>query len=183
MAVVIILLDVIIKTIDLIYIIILLTFVIEKWKRNIIIKINRYENKEFNRIRRWEIKTISWAFEWFIGKLSVVLSEHAKFEEYYNDAIEKIDEIAERVLTLEGTPLHAYSAYMKVAEIKEVTGVSNGLECVKHIMDSLVILIRKEREILALAAEAGDDGTQDMINPYISEQEKTLWMLRAFLSE
>ena len=53
----------------------------------------------------------------------------------------------------------------------------------KHIMDSLVILIRKEREILALAAEAGDDGTQDMINPYISEQEKTLWMLRAFLSE
>ena len=79
---------------------------------------------------------------------------HAKFEEYYNDAIEKIDEIAERVLTLEGTPLHAYSAYMKVAEIKEVTGVSNGLECVKHIMDSLVILIRKEREILALAAEA-----------------------------
>ena len=108
---------------------------------------------------------------------------HAKLEEYYNDAIEKIDEIAERVLTLEGTPLHAYSAYMKVAEIKEVTGVSNGLECVKHIMDSLVILIRKEREILALAAEAGDDGTQDMINPYISEQEKTLWMLRAFLSE
>lgn len=108
---------------------------------------------------------------------------HAKFEEYYNDAIEKIDEIAERVLTLEGTPLHSYSAYMKVSEIKEVTGVSNGLECVKHIMDSLVILIKKEREILALAAEAGDDGTQDMINPYISEQEKNLWMLRAFLSE
>ncbi len=108
---------------------------------------------------------------------------HAKFEEYYNDAIEKIDEIAERVLTLEGTPLHSYSAYMKVSEIKEVTGVSNGLECVKHIMDSFVILIKKEREILALAAEAGDDGTQDMINPYISEQEKNLWMLRAFLSE
>ena len=108
---------------------------------------------------------------------------HAKFEEYYNDAIEKIDEIAERVLTLEGTPLHSYSAYMKISEIKEVTGLSNGLECVKQIMDSLVILIRKEREILALAAEAGDDGTQDMLNPYITGQEKNLWMLRAFLSE
>ena len=108
---------------------------------------------------------------------------HVKFEEYYNDAIEKIDEIAERVLTLEGTPLHSYSAYMKISEIKEVTGLSNGLECVKQIMDSLVILIRKEREILALAAEAGDDGTQDMLNPYITAQEKTLWMLRAFLSE
>lgn len=47
---------------------------------------------------------------------------HAKFEEYYNDAIEKVDEIAERVLTLEGTPLHSYSAYMKQAEIKEDNG-------------------------------------------------------------
>ena len=108
---------------------------------------------------------------------------HAKFEEYYNDAIEKVDEIAERVLTLEGTPLHSYSAYMKQAEIKEVTGVSDGNRCVKEIVGNLGILIRKEREILALAAEIGDDGTQDMINPYISEQEKNLWMLRAYLSE
>lgn len=108
---------------------------------------------------------------------------HVKFEEYYNNAIEKVDEIAERILTLEGIPLHSYSAYMKQAEIKEVTGVTDGKSCVKEIVSNLSILIRKEREILALAAEAGDDGTQDMINPYISEQEKTLWMLRAYLSE
>ena len=70
-----------------------------------------------------------------------------------------------------------------VDEIKEVTGVSDGNRCVKEIVGNLGILIRKEREILALAAEIGDDGTQDMINPYISEQEKNLWMLRAYLSE
>ncbi|MDY4043138.1 MAG: Dps family protein [Marinifilaceae bacterium] len=108
---------------------------------------------------------------------------HLKFEEYYNDAILKIDEIAERILTLEGTPLHAYSAYMKQAEIKEVTNVSDGNTCVREIVNGLVVLVKKEREILALAAEAGDDGTQDMINPYISQQEKTLWMLRAYLNE
>ena len=108
---------------------------------------------------------------------------HLKFEEYYNDAILKIDEIAERILTLEGTPLHAYSAYMKQAEIKEVTNVSDGNTCVREIVNGLVVLVKKEREILVLAAEAGDDGTQDMINPYISQQEKTLWMLRAYLNE
>ena len=108
---------------------------------------------------------------------------HLKFEEYYNDAILKIDEIAERILTLEGTPLHAYSAYMKQAEIKEVTNVSDGNTCVREIVNGLVVLVKKEREILALAAEAGDYGTQDMINPYISQQEKTLWMLRAYLNE
>ena len=121
-------------------------------------------------------------FHWNV-KGSNFFELHAKFEEYYNDAIEKVDEIAERVLTLEGTPLHSYSAYMKQAEIKEVTEVSDGNRCVKEIVGKLVILNRKEREILALAAEIGDDGTQDMINPYISEQEKNLWMLRAYLSE
>ena len=121
-------------------------------------------------------------FHWNV-KGSNFFELHTKFEEYYNDAIEKVDEIAERVLTLEGTPLHSYSAYMKQAEIKEVTGVSDGNRCVKEIVGNLGILIRKEREILALAAEIGDDGTQDMINPYISEQEKNLWMLRAYLSE
>lgn len=108
---------------------------------------------------------------------------HLKFEEYYNDAILKIDEIAERILTLEGTPLHAYSAYMKQAEIKEVTNVSDGNACVREIVNGLIVLVKKERDILSLAAEAGDDGTQDMVNPYISQQEKTLWMLRAYLNE
>lgn len=65
-------------------------------------------------------------FHWNV-KGSNFFELHAKFEEYYNDAIEKVDEIAERVLTLEGTPLHSYSAYMKQAEIKEVTGFPTGI--------------------------------------------------------
>ena len=121
-------------------------------------------------------------FHWNIkGKLFFGL--HAKFEEYYRDAMDKADEIAERILALGETPLHAYSYYMKKSDIKEVVGVSDPNVCIEDIVKNLLILLKKEHQIMALAAEAGDDGTQDMINPYISEQEKTLWMLRAYLNE
>ncbi|RNC77716.1 DNA starvation/stationary phase protection protein, partial [Piscirickettsiaceae bacterium NZ-RLO2] len=38
---------------------------------------------------------------------------HTKFEEIYNDLLTKVDEIAERILTLGEQPLHAYSQYAK----------------------------------------------------------------------
>jgi starvation-inducible DNA-binding protein len=36
---------------------------------------------------------------------------HVKFEELYNDANMKVDEIAERILTLGETPLHTFDDY------------------------------------------------------------------------
>lgn len=108
---------------------------------------------------------------------------HSKFEDFYNDANEKVDEIAERVLMLEGTPLHSYSAYLKKATLPVSENVSDSDECLRIIRENLTALLAKEREIVALAAEFGDEGTQDLFVPYISAQEKTLWMLRAYLSK
>ena len=53
----------IMKTIDLIYKIIFFTFVTEKQKESIIIKINRYENEKFNRTRSREITRDRESFE------------------------------------------------------------------------------------------------------------------------
>lgn len=121
-------------------------------------------------------------FHWNVrGNRFFVL--HAKFEELYNDAVEKVDEIAERVLTLGGVPLHSYAAYAKAASLKAVENVTDGDECLKHVLENISVLIRQEREILAVAESAGDDGTQDLITPYISQQEKLVWMLGAYLNE
>ena len=38
---------------------------------------------------------------------------HAKYEELYNDAAEKVDEIAERLLQLGATPENRFSEYLK----------------------------------------------------------------------
>jgi len=107
---------------------------------------------------------------------------HLKFEEYYNDAIVKVDEIAERILTLGGIPLHNFEDYINTAEIKGEKNIIDGNEGIKLIVNNLSTLISKERHILALAGEAEDEGTVSLMSDYISETEKTLWMLNAYLS-
>ena len=106
---------------------------------------------------------------------------HIKFEEFYNDAILKVDEIAERILTLEGTPLHGLEDYIKISEIKSLSNVTNGAKGIEHMISNLSILIRKEREILDLADDASDEGTNSLMSDYITQSEKTVWMLMAYL--
>ncbi len=106
---------------------------------------------------------------------------HAKFEELYDDVIIKIDEVAERVLTLGGTPTHAYTDYLSQSEIPEKRNISDGNEAVENILDSFQILLKKERQILQLTDEAGDEGTNSLMSDYITEKEKLSWMYDAFL--
>ena len=107
---------------------------------------------------------------------------HVKFEEFYDDAVIKIDEIAERILTLEGVPLHTFSDYLIFSEIKEAKNVSIGTEGVQVVINNFSTLIAKERELLSLAADAEDEGTVSLMSDYITETEKTLWMLNAYLN-
>ncbi len=108
---------------------------------------------------------------------------HVKFEELYNDLLLKIDEIAERILTLGFSPEHRYSEYKKMSDIKESARVSDGLKAVADILDSFKIIIGRQRDILALSAEAEDEGTNALMSDYIRMQEKLVWMYSAFLNK
>ncbi len=107
---------------------------------------------------------------------------HVKFEELYTDALLKIDEIAERILTLGHQPLHSFSDYLKTAAIKEATNVSDGKKAVGIVLAGFQVLLEAERELLDLAAEANDEGTNALMSDYIRQQEKTVWMYSAYLS-
>lgn len=107
---------------------------------------------------------------------------HLKFEELYNDLILKIDETAERILTLGYTPIHSYSEYIKLSEIKELENASDGKVCIASILDSFKILIVKQRALLELSGEAGDEGSNALMSDYIREQEKLVWMYSAYLN-
>lgn len=108
---------------------------------------------------------------------------HAKFEELYTDTLVKIDEIAERILTLGHTPLHSFTDYLRTSEVKEATGVSDGIKGVEMVVSSFKTLIIKQREILKLAGDTGDEGTNALMSDYIREQEKTVWMYSSFLGK
>lgn len=104
---------------------------------------------------------------------------HLKFEELYTDALLKIDEIAERILTLGHTPMHSFSDYVKNSAIKEVTNISKGKEAVSIVLESFSTLLTLEREILAISADANDEGTNSLMSDYIKQQEKLVWMYSA----
>ncbi len=107
---------------------------------------------------------------------------HAKFEEFYLDAQEKIDAVAERILTLQGTPLHTFEAYNKFAKVPVGKNISKDEKAVALIVESLSELLKIERSILELSDAADDEGTNAMMSDFISEQEKTLWMINAWLA-
>jgi len=108
---------------------------------------------------------------------------HVKFEELYNDLLLKIDEVAERILTLGYSPRHNYSDYNAASKIVECKETSNGIAAVENILESFKVIIAIQRELLTLSADAGDEGTNALMSDYIRAQEKLVWMYSAFLNK
>jgi starvation-inducible DNA-binding protein len=106
---------------------------------------------------------------------------HGKFEELYTAAQQMIDTIAERILTLGGTPLHTFADYMEHAAIKAAKNVRSDKESVANLIENIQAIVALEREALKAAEAAEDEGTVDMLASDIKAKEKDLWMLRAFL--
>lgn len=107
---------------------------------------------------------------------------HLKFEELYTDLLIKVDEVAERILTLGITPLHTFDDYQATAKISTVKNVSDGNQGVQSILDAFQVIITKQRELLTLSADAGDEGTNALMSDYIREQEKLVWMYSSYLN-
>jgi starvation-inducible DNA-binding protein len=108
---------------------------------------------------------------------------HLKFEELYTNLLLKVDEVAERILTLGATPIHTFDDYQSTAVIKAVKNVSDGKVGVNSILHAFEILIPKQREILNLSDDAGDEGTNALMSDYIREQEKLVWMYSSYMNK
>ena len=108
---------------------------------------------------------------------------HNKFEELYSDSQTKIDEIAERILTLQGQPLHTYTDYIENSKVSVGKNISNDVESVELVVNSLAELLKLERELLDLSDEKNDEGTNAMMSDLIAEQEKTVWMMKSWLGQ
>lgn len=106
---------------------------------------------------------------------------HIKFQELYTNLLLKIDDVAERILTLGYTPEHRYTEYVKNSGIAESKKISDGLKAIAEILDAFQTLITKQRTILNKSAEINDEGTNALMSDYIREQEKLVWMYSAFL--
>lgn len=108
---------------------------------------------------------------------------HLKFEELYNNLLLKVDEIAERILTLGATPLHTFKDYNETSSIKPLKNISDARKGVKAVVDSFQVVLIKQRELLELSSDANDEGTNALMSDYIREQEKLVWMYSSYLNK
>jgi starvation-inducible DNA-binding protein len=108
---------------------------------------------------------------------------HGIYEEYYNEFAEKIDEVAERIVMLGGVPANSFSEYLKLSEVKEISGISDWKKGATNVLETLQLLVSKLREFHALAIKAGDHGSVSLANHGIKSIEKKIWMLSAYLQD
>jgi len=119
-------------------------------------------------------------FHWNVkGPFFFVL--HDKFEELYREAAEKIDEVAERVLALEGTPKGSLKNIVSNADVQSHAEELEANDMVEAIIEANKKLKSNLEGVLEAAANANDEGTIDLFTSYIQELEKQNWMFKSYL--
>lgn len=108
---------------------------------------------------------------------------HVKYEELYIRTQDIIDDIAERLLSLEAEPYHKYADYLKESSIKENDTIYKGQAGVDYIVSAQKTILDLEREILHLTDDLNDEGTNALMSDLIGEKEKTTWMFKAWLNK
>jgi starvation-inducible DNA-binding protein len=108
---------------------------------------------------------------------------HALFEEMYNDAKLKIDEVAERILTIRHKPLGSMSEYLQHSRVVEADNALSDDEMVETILSNHREMIASMRVTLKTASEANDEGTIDLVAGFLAAMEKRSWMLDAWRSK
>ena len=103
---------------------------------------------------------------------------HEKLEEYYDEIREQIDEIAEHILSLGYQPLGTMKDFMQNSEIQEAKNEKiKSIEIIKSVIKDLQILQQKAIKIKQEADNKDDHATSAMIDTYLQNYSKKLWML------
>lgn len=119
-------------------------------------------------------------YHWYV-KGPNFFTLHVKFEEFYNEVTVKMDEIAERILTLKGSPAATMKEYLELASIQEAAGGEDAKTMVQNLIEDFATLSNEYQEGIEVAEAAEDQPTSDMLTGFKADLEKHMWMLRSFL--
>jgi starvation-inducible DNA-binding protein len=119
-------------------------------------------------------------FHWYV-KGNQFFTLHQKFEELYNEAAQHIDELAERLLAIQGKPPATMKQYLELSSIKEATNTENANQMVETLIKDFETVITELKEGMEAAQAAGDEPTSDMLLAIHTSLEKHRWMLSSFL--
>jgi len=104
---------------------------------------------------------------------------HIMFEEHYTELATAVDEIAERIRTLDVVAPGSYQAFAKLTSIEEVEHVPDADEMLDRLVAGHEQIVRTSRDALKIAQDADDESSSALISDRMRIHEKTAWMLRA----
>jgi len=107
---------------------------------------------------------------------------HAMFEQHYTELAIAVDDLAERIRTLDMPAPGTYKEFSKLSSIEEVDGVPSTNEMIDILKISHEKVIKVCRSVLAVAQKADDESTAALVSDRMRIHEKTAWMLRAVSS-
>jgi starvation-inducible DNA-binding protein len=104
---------------------------------------------------------------------------HLMFEEHYTELATAVDDVAERIRTLDVAVPATYKAFAELSSIKEVDGVPQASHMVTLLMQGHEAVVKTCRDVLKLSQKADDESTSALVSDRMRVHEKTAWMLRA----
>lgn len=119
-------------------------------------------------------------YHWYV-KGPNFFTLHVKFEQFYNEVTVQMDEIAERILTLKGSPVATMKEYLELSSIQEAAGGEDANTMVQNLIEDFATLSNEYQEGIEVAEAAEDQPTSDMLTGFKADLEKHMWMLRSFL--
>jgi starvation-inducible DNA-binding protein len=119
-------------------------------------------------------------FHWYV-KGPHFFTLHAKFEELYDEAAATIDELAERLLSIGGSPISTLKEYLQLATIEETNKVLTAEEMVQTIINDFSLIIAELKMAMVAADQNEDEITSGMFEDLSEKLEKHNWMLNSFL--
>ncbi|MFC4779291.1 Dps family protein [Paenibacillus sp. GCM10023252] len=118
-------------------------------------------------------------YHWYV-KGTQFFTLHVKFQEFYEEAALHVDELAERLLAIQGKPIATMKEYLSTATVKEASGSEDATEMVNVLIADFTTVIGELKEGMEAAQEQGDETTADMLLAIHTTLEKHVWMLSAF---
>ncbi len=104
---------------------------------------------------------------------------HVMFEQHYTELATAVDEIAERIRTLDVAAPGTYKEFAALSSISEVDGVPAAKQMVELLKNAHEKVVKTCRKVIAVAQQANDESTLALVSDRMRIHEKTAWMLRA----
>lgn len=108
---------------------------------------------------------------------------HLLFEEQGAAVFAMIDELAERSLMLDGTPIADPGDYLPTATVQPSVGQLSTMSMVQEAITTHELIIAEMHQDTELASNAGDIGTADLYTRLVQVHQKHRWFLREILKK